>query len=211
MSRLTVFNQVTLDGYFTGENGDLSWAHTRKTQDPEWRSFVEGNAKGGAVLVFGRVTYDMMASYWPTPEALKNDPEVARQMNAPPKIVFSKTLQKAEWNNTKVVKGDPATEIRKLKQGSGDDMVIFGSGSIVSQLAQDGLIDEYQLIVVPVALGKGRTMFEGVKHQLPMKPTKSRTFRNGNVLLCYEPDATGEVTSVGAPYRSTNSTVGSTG
>lgn len=193
MPKLTVFNQITLDGYFTGENGDISWAHTRKTEDPEWHSFIQGNARGGAVLVFGRVTYDMMASYWPTAEARKKDPVVAKQMNELPKIVFSKSLQKAEWNNTRVVKGDPATEMRKLKQGSGEDMVIFGSGSIVSQLAQAGLIDEYQLIVVPVALGKGRSMFEGIEQQITLKPTTSRSFRNGNVLLCYEPSPEGEV------------------
>jgi len=192
MPKLTVFNQITLDGYFTGENGDLRWAHTRRTEDPEWHSFIEGNARSGAVLVFGRVTYDMMASYWPTPEARKKDPVVAKQMNELPKIVFSKSLQKVEWNNTRVVKGDPATEMRKLKQGAGEDMVIFGSGSIVSQLAQAGLIDEYQLIVVPVVLGKGRSMFEGIEQQITMKPTKSRSFRNGNILLCYEPSREGE-------------------
>jgi dihydrofolate reductase len=187
MPRLMVFNSVTLDGYFTGQNGDLSWAHSKDSQDAEWTAFVAENAKGGGVLVFGRITYQMMAGYWPTPDALKNNPTVAEQMNALPKVVFSKSLTKAEWSNTRLVKGDPATEMRMMKQASGRDMVIFGSGTIVSQLAQEDLIDEYQFVVIPVVLGKGRTMFEGVKRTLNMKPTKTRTFRNGNVLLSYEP------------------------
>jgi dihydrofolate reductase len=186
--KLTVFNQVTLDGYFAGENGDISWAH-KVAKDPEWESFVAENAKGGGVLVFGRITYEMMVSYWPTPAALKNDPVVAKRMNELPKVVFSRTLTKASWTNTKLVKGSPAAEMRKMKKEPGQDMVIFGSGSIVSQLAQEGLIDEYQIIVVPVILGKGRTMFDGIREQLSLKPTRTRTFGNGNVLLDYVPTA----------------------
>ncbi|HEV8599825.1 MAG TPA: dihydrofolate reductase family protein [Gemmatimonadales bacterium] len=212
MPKLTVFNQVTLDGYFTGENGDLSWAHNRNAEDPEWRSFIEENAKGGGVLVFGRVTYDLMASYWPTPEATKNDPVVAKQMNALPKLVFSRTLEKAEWTNTKLIKGDPATELRKLKHAPGQDMVIFGSGSIVAQLAQAGLIDEYQLVLIPVVLGKGKTLFEGVGRRLTLQPIRSRSFRNGNILLCYEPEAedgAGSEVERGARARAAPRTVGS--
>jgi len=186
MPKLTVFNSVTLDGYFTGENGDLSWAHTR-SQDPEWIEFTSQNAKGGGRLVFGRKTYDMMVSYWPTEQAKQQMPEVAAGMNSMAKVVFSKKMDRAEWNNARVVKDDPATEIRKLKQGSGEDMVVLGSGSIVSQLTQAGLVDEYQFIVVPVVLGKGRTMFEGVREPLSLKPTHTRSFKNGNVLMCYEP------------------------
>lgn len=189
MPKLVVFNSVTLDGYFTGEHGDLSWAYTRGSQDAEWQSFVAENAKGEGVLVFGRITYDMMVSYWPTQAALNNDPIVAERMNALPKVVFSRTLSQAAWNNTTLVKGDPAAEMRKLKQAPGPDMVILGSGSIVSQLAQEGLIDEFQLVVKPVVLGKGRTMFEGVKQMMTLKPTRTRSFGNGNVLLCYEPGA----------------------
>jgi dihydrofolate reductase len=188
MRKLIVFNQVTLDGYFAGENGDISWAHHVK-QDSEWKDFIEENASGGGVLVFGRVTYEMMKSYWPTPEALKNDPVVAERMNDLPKVVFSRTLDKASWNNTKLVKGDVAAEIRKMKKEPGMDMAIFGSGSIITQLAPTGLVDEYQMVVVPVVIGKGRTMFEGMKGKLSLKPTRTRTFKNGNVLMCYAPTA----------------------
>ena len=128
-----------------------------------------------------------MKSYWPTPQAQKNAPEVAKQMNSLPKIVFSRTLQKPDWNNTRVLKGDLAAEVRKLKQAPGPDMVLMGSGSIVSQLALAGVIDEYQLVLYPVVIGTGRTLFEGLDKRLRMELTKTRSFRNGNVLLCYEP------------------------
>lgn len=186
MRKIIVFNQVSLDGYFVDRNGDMSWAHK---QDPEWNAFAASNASGGGELLFGRVTYDLMVSYWPTPHALQNNPAVAEHMNALPKVVFSRTMDRPSWNNTKLVKDNLAAEIRKMKQEPGQGMVILGSGSIVSQLAQEGLIDEYQIVVNPVVLGKGRTMFDGVKEKLPLKLTKTRAFGNGNVLLCYEPAA----------------------
>lgn len=177
---------MTLDGYFADTNGDMSWAHK---QDPEWNAFVADNAQGGGVLLFGRVTYDLMASFWPTPFAAENFPSVAEGMNKGKKVVFSRTLDQASWNNTTLVKGDMAAEIRKMKNEPGEDMVILGSGSIVSQLAQEGLIDEFQIVVNPVVLGNGRTMFAGLKEKLTLKLTKTRAFGNGNVLLWYEPIA----------------------
>ncbi len=182
MRKVIVFNQVTIDGYFSDVNGDMSWAHKK---DPEWNAFVEENASGGGVLLFGRKTYELMASYWPTPLASRNDPVVAERMNSLPKVVFSRTLDKASWNNTKRVKGDIAAELRKMKKEPGADMVIMGSGSIVSQLAQEGLIDEYQIVLNPLVLGRGRTMFEGVRERLALKLTRTRVFSNGNILLCY--------------------------
>jgi dihydrofolate reductase len=188
MRRLVVFNHVTLDGYFTGANGDLSWAH--QNADAEWNAFTAENASGGGgELLFGRITYEMMASFWPTPAAQQSQPEVAAGMNAMPKVVFSRTLTKASWNNTKLVKDDPASAVRKMKKEPGKDMLIFGSGTIISQLAQAGLIDEYQIVLNPTVLGAGRTMFEGVKEPLSMKRTKTRAFKNGNMLLYYEPTA----------------------
>ena len=186
MRKLSSFTQVSLDGYFTGRNGDLSWAHEGQ-QDAEWNAFVAENASGDGPLLFGRVTYELMVSYWPTPAARENDPVVTEGMNSLPKVVFSRTLDKASWKNTRLVKGGLAAEIRKIKEEPGEQLVIMGSGTIVSRLAQEGLIDEYQIVLIPVALGKGKTMFEGIKDWLSLKPTKTRTFRNGNVLLCYEP------------------------
>ena len=186
MRKLIVFNSVSLDGCFTGVDSDLSWAHT---QDAEFQGFVQGNAKGAGELVFGRITYEMMAGYWPTPAAMQANPIVARGMNAAAKVVFSRTMDAASWNNTKLVKSDPAAAVRKMKKESGPGLVIMGSGSIVAQLSQEHLIDEYQFVVVPVALGRGRTQFGGMKEQLPLKLISTRSFRNGYLFLCYEPVA----------------------
>jgi dihydrofolate reductase len=183
MRKLMVFNNVTLDGYFADSNGDMRWAH-KESQDAEFNAFVAENASGGGELVFGRITYELMASYWPTPLAMRNDPVVAEGMNKLPKVVFSRTLDKASWSNTKLVKGDLAAAMRKMKNEPGKDMAILGSGSIVSQLAQQGLIDEFQVMVNPVVLGKGRTMFDGVEKKLNLKLARTRSFGNGNVLLC---------------------------
>lgn len=186
MSKLSVFVSLSLDGYFSGPGGDMSWAHRAEANDAEWTAFVADNASNGGRLLFGRVTYEMMVSYWPTPQAAKNDPVTAKGMNELPKFVFSRTLDRVTWNNTTLLKGDLAAEVRKLKQASTKDIVILGSGSIVSQLAQEGLIDDYQIVVIPVAIGKGRSLFEGGR-KLPMRHTTTRSFRNGNVLLGYEP------------------------
>ena len=183
MARLVVFNNVSLDGYFTDKNGDMSWAHSN---DPEWNEFTAENAGGGGVLLFGRVTYDLMNSFWPTKQAHEMMPEVAEAMNNLPKVVFSRTMDKPSWKNTRLVKDNIASAVRQMKKESDQDMVIMGSGTIVSQLTQEGLIDEYQIIVHPMVLGQGRTMFEGVKDKLNLKRTKTRTFGNGNVLVCYE-------------------------
>jgi len=186
VQKLIVFNNVSLDGYFVDANGDMRWAHR---PDPEWNEFAAGNASGGGTLLFGRVTYDLMASYWPTPLAMKNDPAVAEGMNRSSKVVFSRTMEKASWNNTKLLKGDIVAEVRKMKEQPGTGMAILGSGIIVSQLAQEGLIDEFQIALIPVVLGKGRTMFEGVANRLALKLISSRAFGNGNVVLRYEPIA----------------------
>ena len=178
MRKLHVFDMVSLDGFFTDEKSDMSWAHQR---DEEWNAFAGGNAGGNGVLLFGRVTYDMMAAFWPTPQAAQMLPDVAAGMNAMPKIVVSRT------QNTTLLKGDLVSEITRLKQQPGADLVILGSGSIVSQLTEARLIDEYQIVVCPIVLGRGRTLFETVRRKVGLTLKKTRTFKNGNVVLWYEP------------------------
>src|SRR5271170_7829803 len=173
MRKLIAFNHITLDGYFVDSAGQFGWAR-HGNDDPEFAQFVAENASGGGELVFGRVTYNIMASYWPSPIADQHMPEVARGMNASPKVVFSRTMDKAAWNNTRLIQGDLVTEMRKLKAESGPGMCILGSGSIVAQLSSAGLIDEYQMVLDPVALGKGRSMFDGIKDQLNFKLAKTR-------------------------------------
>ena len=185
MRKLIVFNHVSLDGYFVDGAGSMSWAKTRRN-DAEWNAFVEQNASGNGPLLFGRKTYELMIQYWPTPMAKQHDASIADRMNALPKVVFSKTLTNASWSNTRLVRDDLAGEVRRMKEGQGDGLTILGSGTLVAQLADAGLIDEYHLAINPVVLGKGRTMFEGV-NKLDLKPVKSRTFGNGCVYLVYEP------------------------
>ncbi len=185
MPRLIVFNTITVDGYFTDKNNDMTWAHGEP--DPEFDEFVAGNASGGGVLVFGRKTYELMASFWPTPAAAEQMPVVAREMNSRQKVVFSRTLEEVSWSNTRLVKGGLVEEVRRMKSEPGEGLAILGSGSLVAQLAEAGLIDEYQMVVFPLALGAGRTMFDGMKGKVPLRLTKSRTFRNGRAFLVYEP------------------------
>jgi len=181
---LTSFGHVSLDGYFVGGSGDMSWAHKR---DAEWSAFVAENAGSDSELVFGRTTYQMMAGYWPTSQAIQASPRVAERMNHTPKVVFSRTLDTVAWNNTKLVKGDIAASMRRMKKQPGKPMVILGSGSIVSQMAQEGLIDEFQIVLNPLAVGNGRTYFDGIEGRLKLTLVKTRAFGNGNVLICYKP------------------------
>jgi dihydrofolate reductase len=184
MRRLVVFNQLSVDGYFVDAQGDMSWA--KDAADDEFNRFTAERAQGGGVLLFGRVTYEMMESFWPTPEAVRMLPRVAEQMNKLPKVVFSRKVKEARWNNTTVA-DDLEGTIRRMKAQPGPDMAIMGSGKIVSQLAGTGLIDAYEFIINPVALGAGRTIFTDVRERVRLRLTESRTFKNGKAFLCYAP------------------------
>ena len=183
MRRISVFDNVSLDGFFTDAKSDMSWAHKH---DEEWNAFASGNAGGQAELLFGRVTYEMMAAFWPTPQAAQMLPQVAAAMNAMRKHVCTRTLARVTWANTTLLKGDLIVEVKRLKEQPGPDVVILGSGSIVSQLTAAGLIDEYQIVVNPIVIGRGRTLFETVDRKVPLTLTKTRAFKNGNVVLWYE-------------------------
>lgn len=184
MRRVGVFNNVSLDGYYTDANNDYGW--TREgASDPELLEFTKGNALGANALVFGRVTYELMVAWWPTPEAAKAMPEITKGMNAAPKYVFSRTLREVNWANTTLLRDDPAAEIARIKQTPGPDMTVLGSGTIVAQLAAAGLIDEVQLLVCPVMLGSGKSQFAGVGGEPRWTLSRSRTFNNGRVFLAY--------------------------
>lgn len=153
MRKVILSNAVTLDGFFEGPNKELDW----QIVDEENKKYAIDLLSNVDALLFGRVTYQLMADYWPAaatnPSISKSELEIADKMNNLPKIVFSKTLQEVKWNNSRLVKENSAEEISKMKQQSGKDMAIFGSGSIVSTFMQHGLIDEYRIIVNPVVLG----------------------------------------------------------
>ena len=183
---LGAFMQVSLDGYYCDPRGDMSFAH-KPPEDAEWNAFVSGNASGGGMLLFGRKTYEMMAGWWPTPMAAKAMPVVAARMNAMPKVVFSRTMATADWQNTALVKDDIVGVVRRMKGEIGPDIEILGSGSIVTQLADAGLVDSLQVVVTPIALGAGKSLFSGLTKRLDFALTNTRVFANGSVVLWYAP------------------------
>jgi dihydrofolate reductase len=183
MRKLSVFNFITLNGFYKGPADDISW-HVHGDEEAEYSKDSIGR---GNVLLFGRVTYEMMAAYWPSKVAKERDPIVAAGMDKAEKIVFSRTLQHADWHNTRIISNNIAEEVQKLKQQPGRDMTILGSGSIAAQLAERDLIDEYQFMVDPVLLGNGTTTCAGLSHKLDLRLTAIRHFKSGTVLLVYIP------------------------
>jgi dihydrofolate reductase len=183
MRKVFLFNMTTLDGFFEGPNQDISWHNT----DEEFNEFAINQLHGIDTLLFGRVTYQIMASYWPTDSAISDDPEVAGLMNSLQKVVFSKTLDRADWNNSRLVKENTTEEVVKLKQQPGKDIAIFGSSALAVTLAENNLIDEYRIIVNPVFLGQGTSLLKGIKEKLNLKLLNARIFKSGNVLLYYAP------------------------
>ena len=180
MKKLRVFESISIDGYFTDRAGDTSWAHAGQ-EDPEFAGWVGGNASSGGELVLGRITYQLMEAFWPTPLAAQQMPVVARGMNAAKKYVASRSL-KPTWNNTHLLQGDLVEAVRALKTGEGPGVTILGSGDVAAQLGKAGLVDEYQFVVIPVALGGGRTVFTSGRK---LRLVDQRAFRNGNVVVTY--------------------------
>jgi dihydrofolate reductase len=181
MRRILAQEMVTVDGYFAGPNGELDWF----VWDDVLRDLSIGMLNNVDTILFGRVTYEMMAAYWPT--TANDDPAITKAMNSLPKIVFSRSLQRADWNNTRLVPEVVPAEITRMKQQPGKDMIIYGSGSLVSSLARYGLIDEYRLIVNPVVIGAGKPLFTGLTGKLNLKLLDAGTLGSGNVLLRYQP------------------------
>jgi dihydrofolate reductase len=182
MRPLTAFLMVSLDHRYADAHGDMRWAHR---SDPEWDAYVAGNMSTESELVFGRITYEMMAGYWPSELARSNDPEGAARMNAAPKVVFSNTLREPAWQNTRHFGGDIANAVTALKAEHGPAMAILGSGSVVAQCASLGLLDELTLVTVPVVIGAGPALFEQVNGRFELSRGEVRAFGNGNVVTSY--------------------------
>ena len=183
MAALSAFISLSLDGCYADADGDMSWAHS---QDPEQAEFTSSNAKGGGRLVFGRVTYEMMKPFWTSPQAAQMMPDVATGMNTMPKTVFSRSLKTSDWRNTRIATDDFVSELEAIRAGD-LDASILGSGSIVAQAATAGLLDELQVMLVPVTLGGGKRLFDGMPRSLAWKREDVRQFSNGNVFLRYHP------------------------
>lgn len=184
MRKVIVFNMQTLDGFFEGPNGEIDW----HLADDEFNQFAIEQIDSVDTLLFGRVTYQLMEGYWPTPAARSDDPIVAEKMNSMPKIVFSTTLEKAAWNNTRLIRENAGEELATIKQQPGKDLIVFGSANLAASLIQMNLIDEYRIMLNPVVLGRGRPLFDGINAQLNLQLLDTRVFRSGNVLLFYQPD-----------------------
>jgi dihydrofolate reductase len=180
MAKLSVYNFLTLNGYIAAPDGDTSW-HRHGDEEAQ---YSKDSLASNNMLIFGRVTYEHMVAFWPTDQAKQTMPDAAAGMNRAEKIVFSKTLKSADWENTRIVSDGIEAEIKRLKNGS-KDMTILGSGSIVTQLSDAGLVDEYEIMIDPVALGDGKSMFHGMKRKLDLELTSSRSFKSGVVLHSY--------------------------
>ncbi len=184
MRQVIVSNVVSLDGFIESSQCEIDWF---KVND-EFMAYAVNMLNAADTILFGRKTYQMMAAYWPLEENIKGDPLVANKMNTLEKIVFSKTLDNVEWNNSRLIKDNIITQVQKLKQQPGKDILILGSGTIVSALMQAGLIDECRLIVIPVILGAGNAMFRDVRERIYLDLEKTKTFSNGTILLYYKPN-----------------------
>jgi len=177
-----MWNLVTLDGFFEGpKSWELDWHDSVWGDELEKYSIEQSKSTG--MLLFGRVTYEGMASYWPSQKG-----EIADFMNTIPKIVFSKTMKKAEWNNTTLVKGNAVEEVAKLKRQSGKNMFVFGSANLSSTLLEHDLFDEIDLALAPVILGRGNPLFKASPDRLKMKLLEARPLKSGGVILRYEPE-----------------------
>ncbi len=176
-----MWNLVTLDGFFEGpKSWDIDWHEYVWGEELEQFSIEQSKSIG--TLLFGRVTYEGMAAYWTTATG-----EIADFMNSIPKVVFSRTLERAAWNNTRLVKTNAEEEVAKLKQQPGKDLYIFGSANLSSTLMRHGLIDEYRLALNPLILGGGNPLFKPSPERMRLKLLEAKPLKSGVVLLRYEP------------------------
>lgn len=197
MRKLVVFDRVTADGYFSGVDGNLDWTVPDAEIDKLGGDAVPGP---GNMMLFGRRTYQMFESFWP--QVLKSDAPEAPDPHAPgrhsaamrnmavwiheaTKVVFSQTMQAVTWHNSRLFHDVEAANIEALKHEPGSDIMIFGSGQLVSKLTALGLIDEYQLIVTPLLLGSGRSIVSGVTTRTPLDLLEAIPYSSGNVMLRY--------------------------
>jgi dihydrofolate reductase len=182
LRKLITWNLVTVDGFFEGaKSGDL--AFHQAVWGPGLEAFVTEQLRSVGGILFGRVTYEHMASYWPTQTG-----EIANFMNSVPKYVASRTLGKAEWRNSRLMKGDLAAEVVKLKHGEGQDLFVFGSANLSATLISAGLVDEYRLAVTPVLLGRGNPLFKATPRMSRLRLLEAKALEGGSVILRYAPD-----------------------
>jgi dihydrofolate reductase len=176
--KVIVSNVASLDGFFETLDKKLDWF----VPDEEFFAYAGEMLRAADTLLFGRTTYELMANYWPTAPSDK----IADKMNNLPKLVFSRTLQKVEWNNSRLAKSGPQEEVSKLKNQSGKDLVVLGSVTVASALLQAGLVDEYRIILQPVLIGRGNALFKDMTEGIQLKLISAKAFGSGVVLLSYQ-------------------------
>jgi dihydrofolate reductase len=183
VSTRAAFIITSLDGFHQGPNGEFDWPIV----DEEFRDFAIRQLDEVDTLGFGRATYDHMAAYWPTDQAEANDPAIASRMNTKPKLVFSTTLEHAAWSNTTIVVGDAVERIDAVTTAPGGDLLVIGSAHLTAGFVAAGVLDELRIMVAPVVIGQGRSLFEDLPDRVRLDLARVRQFDSGSVLLTYRP------------------------
>lgn len=183
MRTLASFIFTSLDGFYEGSNGELDWSIV----DDDFNDFAVRQLDEADTLAFGRATYEHMAAHWPTEQARANDPAITSRMNDKEKLVFSTTLTHASWARTTVVRGEAAEHAATIKAGAGQDLLVIGSPHLTANLAQAGVLDELRIMVCPIVLGRGRSLFEDLTVRVSLTLLHVRQFESGNLVLTYRP------------------------
>jgi dihydrofolate reductase len=180
--------QVTIDGFICGPNGEMDWMTW--DWDEVLKSYAGELTNSVDTFLMGRATGEGMAIYWPTvagnPESTEEDKWMAERLNSFPKVVFSRTITHIEWNNARIA-NDIVTEVQELKKEPGKDILIYGGAGIVSSFISENLIDEYHLFINPVAIGKGKAIFDKVNNSLKLTLVKTTVSTTGIVIHQYVP------------------------
>jgi dihydrofolate reductase len=181
MRKAALFMFVSMDGYFETEKCELDWHNV----DAEFEEFSNAQLQDAGMLLFGRKTYDLMVGFWPKPIARERAPKTAEWMNLLPKMVFSRTLTKVDWTNTRIAREIDPKQVEKLKAEPGGELLVLGSNAVAVELLEKGLLDEARIMVNPVSLGRGHGLFRGLQQRVKAKSVAVRKFESGNVLLMY--------------------------
>ncbi len=181
MRRIFLFINVSVDGYFEGPGHDLSWSHG------DYEAFSQERSEQVDTILLGHRTYELMEAFWPTPQAAQSAPVIAKFMNDRDKVVASHQPFEPHWQKVTVISGDVVAQIRRLKEGPGKDIILMGSNNLAVSLMPAGLIDEFQILVNPVALAAGTSLFSGLPGPAGLRLTGTHPHASGSVLLTYEP------------------------
>jgi dihydrofolate reductase len=183
MRTLASFIFISLDGFYEGPSGELDWPNV----DEEFNEFAVRQLDEADTLVFGRATYEFMAAYWPTDQAMVNDPAITTRMNDMEKLVISTTLAEANWSGSTIARDEASDHLQELKAAPGKDLLVIGSTHLTASLARAGVLDELRIMIFPIVLGQGRSLFEDLRSRVSLSLLRVRQFDSGNVLLTYRP------------------------